>query len=74
MYFWIKPITTKKYKTLSMTKLKRNPTETLKRSANKQITAHNAEVSSLKIQKIVGDYQPGYLYGNIKTHKPQYLL
>lgn len=33
---------------------------------NKFITMNNAEVESLKIDKIIGNYQPEYLYGNIK--------
>lgn len=31
---------------------------------------NSAEAGVLKISKIIRNYQPGYLYENIKTHKP----
>ena len=50
-------------------RLKSNPTEKLKKSLNAIITANNAEKDALHISKIIGDYRPGYIYGNVKTHK-----
>ena len=47
----------------------RNPTEQLKQRANKLIEALNAAHDDIKLSKIVGDYKPGYIYGNVKTHK-----
>ena len=49
--------------------LKRDPTEKLKKEANDLITTLNATDNSIKIQKIIGDYKPGYLYGTVKVHK-----
>ena len=49
--------------------IKRNPTEKLKQDANKLIEALNAAQGDLKIPKIIGDFQPGYIYGSVKTHK-----
>ena len=51
-------------------KINKDPTNMLKNKANKLITTLNAAQDSLKIPKIIGDYQPGYIYGNVKTHKP----
>ena len=46
-----------------------NPTEQLKCKANKLIDTLNAMKDDLKLPKIIGDFQPGYIYGNVKTHK-----
>ena len=51
-------------------KINKDPTNMLKNKANKLITTLNAAQDSLKIPKIIGDYQPGYIYENVKTHKP----
>ena len=50
-------------------KIRRNPIEDIKREANKIIDRVNALSSSIKLSKIKGDYEPGYIYGNVKTHK-----
>ena len=50
-------------------KLQKDPTNNLKIKANKLISTNNAAQNMLKLSKIVGDYQPGYIYGNVKTHK-----
>ncbi|XP_076045008.1 uncharacterized protein LOC143027576 [Oratosquilla oratoria] len=50
-------------------RLTRDPTLTTVRKANKIIDAVNARVDGLKLHKISGDFRPGYLYGNVKTHK-----
>ena len=49
--------------------IKRNPTDQLKQNANKFIETLNAAQGDLKIPKIIGDFKPGYLYGNVKTQK-----
>ena len=55
-------------------KLNKNPTNQLKSKINKLITANNAELNSIKLPKIIGDYKPGYLYGTVKIHKPNHPL
>lgn len=40
----------------------------------KLITANNLELDNLKLIKIIGDYTPDYIYGTIKTHKPNFVL
>ena len=50
-------------------KINKDPTSSLKNSANKIISTLNAAQDCKKISKIIGDYQPGYIYGNVKTHK-----
>ena len=47
----------------------KNPINDVKRRVNKLVETQNAMQESLKLPKIVGDFQPGYLYGNVKTHK-----
>ena len=42
-------------------KIKKDPTSTLKQRANQLIEALNAAVGDIKIDKIIGDYQPGYM-------------
>ena len=51
-------------------KISKNPTDQLKRSANDLINALNKASKTFKFDKITGEYQPGYFYGNVKTHKP----
>ena len=51
-------------------RIEKDPTETIKKKANNLIEAQNSVVDDFKLNKIVGDYQPGYAYGNVKTHKP----
>ena len=49
--------------------IRRNPIETIKKKANELISTLNAAQDGIHLQKIVGDYSPGYIYGNVKTHK-----
>ena len=49
-----------------------DPTERLQRKVNKLIATANAINSRDKLTPIVGSYTPGYLYGNVKTHKTNY--
>ena len=51
-------------------RINRNPIDNLKQKANKLIEALNAAQGDIKLSKIIGDFQPGYIYGNVKTHKP----
>ena len=50
-------------------KIRKNPTEDIKKEANNIIDRINALSNSVKFSRIKGDYEPGYLYGNVKTHK-----
>ncbi|XP_068213386.1 uncharacterized protein [Palaemon carinicauda] len=50
-------------------KLSYNPIEEIKREANKTIEKINAATNAVHFQTITGDFSPGYLYGNVKTHK-----
>ncbi|XP_068231961.1 uncharacterized protein [Palaemon carinicauda] len=50
-------------------KLSYNPIEEIKREANKTIEKINAATNAIHFQTITGDFRPGYLYGNMKTHK-----
>ena len=49
--------------------ISRNPVESLKKKLNNLISVANAEVGGTKFDKLIGDFQPGYFYGNVKTHK-----
>ena len=49
--------------------IKKDPTNEIKKKANILIDAVNAKCDDIKFSKIIGDYAPGYFYGNIKTHK-----
>ena len=56
--------------TTKFQELKKDPTNNLKTRINKIITTLNATKNDANINKIIGDYSPGYLYGTVKTHKP----
>ena len=51
-------------------KIKRNPVDDLKKRVNRVIESVNAKVGGHKFNKLSGDYGLGYVYGNVKTHKP----
>ena len=55
--------------TLEFRRLQRNPTDQLKVKLNKLISAANAVAGDVKFERIVGEFGPGYFYGNIKSHK-----
>ena len=55
-------------------RITRNPTEEVQQKANKFIEALNAAQDDLKLPKIIGDFKPGHIYGNVKTHKTGYPL
>ena len=50
-------------------RISRNPIDKLKQKANKLIDCLNSLQGDVKLPKIIGDYKPGYIYGNVKTHK-----
>ena len=47
----------------------KNPIEQLKKRVNQLIDAANAVSGDIKFQRVIGDYEPGYFYGNVKAHK-----
>ena len=51
-------------------RLTRDPTNSLKVKANNLISTQNAAQDSIKLKPIIGEFKPGYIYGNVKTHKP----
>ena len=50
-------------------RISKDPTNTLKQKANKLIETLNAVKDDINLPKIIGDHQPGYIYGNVKIHK-----
>ena len=50
-------------------KLKKNPTEDIKRKINRAIEVINAEAGPHHLATLEGHYTPGYIYGNPKIHK-----
>ena len=51
------------------TKIKKNPTSSIKVKANKLIARANFRKKEKVLKPIIGEFKPGYLYGNVKTHK-----
>ena len=49
--------------------LPEDPSTALKNKLNKIIRSNNAVINYKKLPELVGDYQPGYIYGNCKIHK-----
>ena len=56
--------------TTKFKKTSKDTTLDLKSKVNKLIDSINAKVDAIHFQKIVGDFKPGYAYGNVKIHKP----
>ena len=48
----------------------RNPTLPLKVKLNKLIKSANEQSKDKIFKPISGEYRPGYIYGTVKTHKP----
>ena len=47
----------------------RNPCDEIKTKVNRLIDQAMIETGkSMPLKKIVGDYSPGYIYGNVKKH------
>ena len=55
-------------------KLNKDIINQLKTQLNKHITANNADSNCIKMQKIIVDYKPEYLYGTVKIHKANFPL
>jgi membrane-bound lytic murein transglycosylase len=51
-------------------KISTDPTKQLKINVNKLIDTANAVIDGVKLKRIIGEYEPGYIYGNAKIHKP----
>ncbi|XP_076042098.1 uncharacterized protein LOC143025998 [Oratosquilla oratoria] len=49
-------------------RISRNLVDNLKKKLNKLIYVVNAETGP-KFAKVIGDFQPGYFYGNVEIHK-----
>ena len=56
---------TRKFKRIT-----KNPIEKLRQKANELISSLNAVVGDIHMKNIIGDFLPGYIYGNVKIHKP----
>ena len=50
-------------------KISKNPTQDIKVKANRLIAEVVANDPHSGLKQIIGDFSPGYIYGNIKTHK-----
>ena len=50
-------------------RITRNPLEDIKREVNNIIDTINAVRDAVHLPKITGDFDLGYIYGNVKTHK-----
>ncbi|XP_076052765.1 uncharacterized protein LOC143032182 [Oratosquilla oratoria] len=55
-------------------RVNRNPVDDIRKKVTKLINIANAVVDGVKFQNLHGHYEPGYLYGNVKTHKPGHKL
>jgi hypothetical protein len=54
---------------LKFKKIDADPTEDIKRQLNKIITRANASQDQIHFSKLIGHFEPGYMYGNPKIHK-----
>ncbi|XP_069188800.1 uncharacterized protein [Procambarus clarkii] len=54
----------------TVTKVTKDTTAELKAKVNKLIETVNGKKFGLHLPKVIGEYKPGYAYGNVKTHKP----
>ena len=50
--------------------LKKNPINNIKKEVNNLTEISNKMTKETTFKPIIGDFEPGYLYGNVKTHKP----
>lgn len=55
--------------TTKFEKITSDPTLKLKTKLNKLISTANSAVDCTHFNKLEGDFSPGYIYGNAKTHK-----
>ncbi|XP_076044756.1 uncharacterized protein LOC143027361 [Oratosquilla oratoria] len=56
--------------TTKFKKITKNPTDGLKVKMNRLICKNNALAGAPKLPLVEGDHKLGYIYGNVKTHKP----
>ena len=54
--------------TTKFKKIQRDPTKLLKAKVNTLIDSVKSVCGQHKLNKIIGEYEPGYIYGNVKTH------
>ena len=59
---------------IKFSKINNDSLNSIKAEANELITALNSVENNLKLNKIIVDFCPGYLHGNIKTLKPVHPL
>ena len=50
--------------------IKRNPVDELKKKIHRITKSVNEKCGRKIFKEPVGDFEPGYIYGNVKTHKP----
>ncbi|XP_050707450.1 uncharacterized protein LOC126992689 [Eriocheir sinensis] len=50
-------------------KIRRNPTDDIKKKINATCRAINIATKSTRFPKLTGEFSPGCAYGNVKTHK-----
>ena len=51
-------------------KITKNPCEGIQKKVNNLIDQAMIQTGkSIPLKKVIGDYSPGYIYGNVKTHK-----
>lgn len=55
---------------LKFKRITKNTTNDLKKKVREIIEEVNTGCGKKILKKPIGDYEPGYLYGNVKTHKP----
>lgn len=55
-------------------KTSKNTTVDLKAEVNRLITQANKQADTRILTPIIGEFSPGYIYGNVKIHKPNYPL
>ncbi|XP_076059464.1 uncharacterized protein LOC143036092 [Oratosquilla oratoria] len=51
-------------------RVKKNPIDEIRKKVTKLIDNANADKDGVKFSPLQGHYEPGYFYGNVKTHKP----
>ena len=55
---------------LKFEKINRNPVDKLKKKAHKIIKSVNQKCNRKLLTEPIGDFEPGYIYGNVTTYKP----
>ncbi|XP_076038315.1 uncharacterized protein LOC143023612 [Oratosquilla oratoria] len=60
--------------TSKFVRVNRNPIDDIRKRVTKLIATSNALIDGVKFSPLQGHYEPGYFYGNVKTHKPGHKL